>query len=233
MAWSYANIQLMLNEELEAAQERIIYAVTACMDRQGMVPCDKSNAERTVAFARTDKGWTVFDDSADRLDIVALDCLGKGLSEGLQTRAVGVMRSKGGLMVRLYADGRLRDAYMSPAAAFGRSGCWFRCRGHALRWRAQLSAGHSIKELTALFAEGERENADVFPALCGMLNLDAAVCYGYASLEDAGVQGVIRLYFRASNVVKQRLWDKPIQLVRHMGSVVGTLFRRPTPEGKK
>lgn len=234
MALSYASLQLTLDSGLEAAQERIIYAVTACMDRQGMIPCDKSNAEQTVAFAKAETGWAVFDDVADRLDIAALDDLGKGLTEGLHTRAVGVMRSSGGAMIRLYAEGKLRDAYMSPAAAFAKNrGCWFRCHGHALRWRAQLADGCGIKELAALFARGEKENGEIFPLLCQTLNLGATVYYGFSSLEDAGLQGVVRLYFRASNVVKQRLRDKPGQLVRHVGSVVGALFHRPAPETKK
>ena len=38
MALSYASLQLTLDSGLEAAQERIIYADTTCMDRQGMIP---------------------------------------------------------------------------------------------------------------------------------------------------------------------------------------------------
>ena len=87
-----------------------------------------------------------------------------------------------------------------------------------MRWRAQLADGCGIKELAALFARGEKENGEIFPLLCQTLNLGATVYYGFSSLEDAGLQGVVRLYFRASNVVKQRLRDKPGQLVRHVSS---------------
>ena len=227
MAVSYASLQLSLEAGLEAAQERIIYAVTACMDRQGMIPCDKGNAERTVAFVRTEKGWAVFDDCADRLDIAALDQLGKGLTHGLHSRAVGVMRSAGGTMLKLYGEGRVRDTYMSPAAAFGkRRGCWLRCRGHALRWRLHLAPGCSLKELTALFIRGETDEQGIFEEICGALDLDESAEYGFASLEDAGLQGVVRLYFRASNLIKQRLWDKPWKLARYMGSTVGVFFHR-------
>ena len=51
MSLSYACLQLRTEEKAEAARERIIGAVTAAMERQGLIPCDKESAERTVAFA--------------------------------------------------------------------------------------------------------------------------------------------------------------------------------------
>ena len=90
-----------------------------------------------------------------------------------------------------------------------------------------------MKELAALFARGEKESGEIFQDLCKALDLDTTAGYGFASLEDAGLQGIIWLHFRASNLIKQRLWDKPRKLAQHMGSAVGALFRRRAPEGKK
>ena len=158
MSLSYACLQLGPEEPAEAARERIIYAVTAEMERQGLIPCEKESAERTVVFVRRDRGTLVYDDCADRLDIVALDGLGKGLTGYLRSRGVGIMCADKGVMLRLYVDGRLRDAYISSPGGFGQRRCywWFFCHGHALRWRDQLTPGYSVKELADAFARGEQ-----------------------------------------------------------------------------
>ena len=101
MSLSYACLQLGPEEPAEAARERIIYAVTAEMERQGLIPCEKESAERTVVFVRRDRGTLVYDDCADRLDIVALDGLGKGLTGDLRSRGVGIMCADKGVMLRL------------------------------------------------------------------------------------------------------------------------------------
>ena len=41
MSLSYACLQLGPEEPVEAARERIIYAVTAEMERQGLIPCER------------------------------------------------------------------------------------------------------------------------------------------------------------------------------------------------
>ena len=104
MSLSYACLQLGPEEPVEAARERIIYAVTAEMERQGLIPCEKASAERTVAFVRREKGTLVYDDCADRLDLVALDGLGKSLTGHLRSQAVGIMCADGCVMLRLYVD---------------------------------------------------------------------------------------------------------------------------------
>ena len=229
MSLSYACLQLGPEEPVEAARERIIYAVTAEMERQGLIPCEKASAERTVAFVRRETGTLVYDDCADRLDLVALDGLGKSLTGHLRSQAVGIMCADGGVMLRLYVDGRLRDAYISAPGGFGRrrSFWWFSCHGHALRWREQLTEGYSVKELADAFARGEQGGRAVFSEMRLMLGLDDAADFGFSSLEDAKLQGVVYLHFRASNRVRQGLGDKSLQAVRHAISCIGALFRRP------
>lgn len=106
--------------------------------------------------------------------------------------------------------GRLRDTYITSRAAFGRKrrlcGRLFRrgrCRGHALRWRSCLSPGCTVAELAALFERGETEGRAVFPLLMPVLGLDETTAYGFASLEEAGPEGLVRLYFRPGNVIHQ------------------------------
>ena len=109
----YANLQLILGSRTEAARERIMYVITAYMDAQGLMPCGRDSAERTVRFARGEDGvWAVFDDEADRMDIRALDGLGRCLTGKLHAKAVGMMGTERGRMLRLYVDGRLRDTYL-------------------------------------------------------------------------------------------------------------------------
>lgn len=87
MPVSYANLQLMLPPQTEAAAEKIYFALCTYMDAQGFIPCQKESAERTVAFVRGETSWTLFDDCADRLDINVLDGLGRTLSRKLHVRA--------------------------------------------------------------------------------------------------------------------------------------------------
>lgn len=113
MPVSYANLQLMLPPQTEAAAEKIYFALCTYMDAQGFIPCQKESAERTVAFVRGETSWTLFDDCADRLDINALDGLGRTLSRKLHVRAVGVMGNGRTRTLRLYTEGFLRDIYIT------------------------------------------------------------------------------------------------------------------------
>ena len=151
MALEYACLQLHIAAGTELPRERILYAVTSYMDRMGMIPCGQENATRTICFAPSEAGWSVYDDCADRLDIPSIDGLGRCLTGKIDCRAVGILASKEGLMLRLYGGGRLRDAYVTSCRAFGRKHrfpgrlfCRGRCRGHALRWRACRSLNSRI-----------------------------------------------------------------------------------------
>lgn len=109
----YASLQVLDNQDRETARDRLIYAVTAYMDAQGYINCRRESAERTVAFAPTEKGWAVFDDCADRLDVTALNGLGRCLSGKLRDRVVGVMCSGSELMLCLYGEGLVKDTYIT------------------------------------------------------------------------------------------------------------------------
>ena len=212
MALEYACLQLHIAAGTELPRERILYAVTSYMDRMGMIPCGQENATRTICFAPSEAGWSVYDDCADRLDIPSIDGLGRCLTGKIDCRAVGILASKEGLMLSLYGGGRLRDAYVTSCRAFGRKHrfpgrlfCRGRCRGHALRWRACLPAGRSVAELADLFEKGESEGRAVFPRLMPVLGLDKSAAFGFASVEEAGIDGVVWLYFRPGNVIHQGL----------------------------
>ncbi len=208
MAHEYACLQLQLAAGTEKPCERILYAVTSYMDGIGMIPCGKETATRTVCFAPTASGWTVFDDCADRLDLPSIDGLGRGLTGKLRTRAIGVLASPNGLMLRLYTNGRLRDIYVTSCKAFGRGQDFFgrlfchgRCHGHALRWRACLMPGHAVGGLAKLFEQGEVEGRAILPQLMPVLGLDQTTAFGFSSLEEAGLEGLVWLHFRPANVI--------------------------------
>ena len=208
MAHEYACLQLHMEAGTEKPLERILYAVTSYMDSIGMIPCGEDTATRTVCFAPAASGWMVYDDCADRLDLPSIDGLGRCLTRKIRTRAIGVLVSQNGLMLRLYADGRLRDTYITSPKAFGRGGCFFRrlfcrgrCRGHALRWRTCLTPDHTVGELAHLFEQGEAEGRSVFPQLRPVLGLDDAAAFGFSSVEEAGLEGIVRLHFRTGNVI--------------------------------
>lgn len=205
----FANLQLMLDKNTEMAQERLLYSITAYMERQGMIPCRKESAERTVAFVPTAVGWAIYDDCADRLDMAALDGLGRALTAKLHTRAVGVMAARTGHMLRLYADGRLWDTYLTSRQEFAREAGWgIPCRAHAIRWRAQLVKTARVRDLADVFARGQQQKETVFPALCGLLGLPEAASYGFASLDEAKPDGQITLYFCSSTTIRQPLWER-------------------------
>ena len=223
----YASLQLPGVPASEEARARLIYSITAYLDAQGFISCTKEAAERTVAFVRTDKGWAVFDDCAERLDTAALNGLGRCLSGKLRTQVVGLMGSGTGLMLCLYAEGLVRDMYITSRRPFGRT-ClpgWLNGRGHAPRWRAQLAEGVEVKELAALFAKGRREGRAIYERLSRALDLDETAAFGFSSIEEAGLQGVVTLYFRAANVVRQGLFDRLLHPARPAASTPGACLR--------
>ena len=204
MPVSYANLQLMLPPQTEAAAEKIYFALCTYMDAQGFIPCRKESAERTLAFVRGDTSWTLFDDRADRLDINALDGLGRSLSRKLHVRVVGVMGNGRTRTLRLYTEGFLRDIYITSDKA---AGLFRRRAGHALRWYAQLADGHTTRELADAFSRGTR-GADVFPELQQLLGLDYTASFGFSSLDEVTPKGIAYMYFCAANRVRQRLLDR-------------------------
>lgn len=231
----YASLQLLLDEQGEGVRERLIYGITAHMDSIGCMPCGRESAERVVRFARVSGGWAVFDDCADRLDVGALSGLACCLSRFLHTRAVGIMGSRGGLLMRLYQDGRLKDTFVSssrmlpPRRSFKR---FFRkdiaCGKHALYWRPLLcnSSVAALRELTDAFAGARQDPAEGFDPLRRLLGLDESAAYGFASVDDSPLQDVITLYFCAANHVRQRWFDRVLRLPARCGSATGVLFRR-------
>ena len=204
MPVSYANLQLMLPPQTEAAAEKIYFALCTYMDAQGFIPCRKESAERTLAFVRGENSWTLFDDCADRLDINALDGLGRSLSRKLHVRVVGVMGNGRTRTLRLYTEGFLRDIYITSDKA---AGLFRRRAGHALRWYAQLADGHTTRELADAFSRGTR-GADVFPELQQLLGLDYTASFGFSSLDEVKPKGIAYMYFCAANRVRQRLLDR-------------------------
>lgn len=204
MPVSYANLQLMLPPQTEAAAEKIYFALCTYMDAQGFIPCRKESAERTLAFVRGETSWALFDDCADRLDINALDGLGRSLSRKLHVRVVGVMGNGRTRTLRLYTEGFLRDIYITSDKA---AGLFRRRAGHALRWYAQLADGHTTRELADAFSRGTR-GADVFPELQQLLGLDYTASFGFSSLEEVNPKGIVYMYFCAANRVRQRLLDR-------------------------
>lgn len=226
----YASLQILDTQDRETARDRLIYAVTAYMDAQGYINCQRESAERTVAFAPTEKGWAVFDDCADRLDVTALNGLGRCLSGKLRDRVVGVMCSGNELMLCLYGEGMVKDTYITSRRFPGQLplSIWARSHGHALRWRALLAEGHTIKELADIFTQGQLAGREIYAQLRLALALDESAGYGFASLEDAGLPGVVILHFRASNVVRQSLWDKLMHPARRAATSAGALLGRQT-----
>lgn len=223
----YANLQLILGSRTEAARERIMYVITAYMDAQGLMPCGRDSAERTVRFARGEDGvWAVFDDEADRMDIRALDGLGRCLTGKLHAKAVGMMGTERGRMLRLYVDGRLRDTYLpfpgenpSVKGGFGR----FCCRGRAVRWRPVLREGRTVRELADVFARGDRGLAE----LRELLVIGSSAGYGFSSLEEEAPPGLVTLYFCTANRVRQRLIDRLIHPAARTAANAGALIRPP------
>ncbi len=115
------------------------------------------------------------------MDIRALDGLGRCLTGKLHAKAVGMMGTERGRMLRLYVYGRLRDTYLPfpgkilRERRLGR----FCCRGRAVRWRPVLREGRTVRELADVFARGDRNLAE----LRELLVIGSSAGYGFSSLE--------------------------------------------------
>ncbi len=206
MIREYACLQLVPGQKIEMPQERLIYAITAHMDRQGLVGCGRESALRTVRFAATSHGWAVYDDCADRMDIDALDGLGRCLTRKMGARAVGVVCSGEHLMLRLYRNGHLLDVFATSRSHFRRYwnlNAWISCRHHALRWRSCLSEGQTTADLAAAFRKAAQQGRAAFTDLQPLILPDPSAAFGFASVEDSTLQGLITLYFCPGNIVRQ------------------------------
>lgn len=225
----YACLQIACDRQADAAQERMLYAVTAYMDAQGLRPCNRESAERTVCLAPVAGGWMVYDDCADRLELCALNGLGCALTGKLQARGVGIMGVGSGLLLSLYECGRLRDIYVSDRRPFEKKTClprWPATHGHPTQWSAQLAPGRTAAQLAALFVQGQQEGCVLLPEFRQALGLDAAAGFGFSSLEDAKLPGLITMYFCPTNTVRQPLWDRLFHPVRRTATTSGALLRR-------
>ena len=221
----YSNLQLMLDESVQAARERIIYVITAYMDARGLVPCDSASADRTVAFARTKGGWAVFDDCADRLDLDALHGLARCLTSRLKTRAVGIMGFNKGFLIRLYTNGMLRDTFSTVSQLPFKPIRCINCKGHAIRWRPAIRKDAGIGELAAAFLKSKENPNEGFDELVETLCLDKSAKYGFASIEDAHLEGVVKLYYHAANHIRQRWYERLIRVpAKCQGTVSSFLF---------
>lgn len=224
MVVGYACLQVAVGKEIEAPCERAAYAVSGYMDTLGLEACGKEHAERTVGLVRIDGGLAVYDDCAERLDIHSLDGLGRCLTKKLRTHAVGVMRAGGGMLLRLYYDGFLRDTYLASSQEFrSKTGMRCVCHGHPIRWRCQMAEGGS-RELGDAFRRGGELGEAVYPELKQLLGLRDTADYGFSSIESSGLQDVIYMYFCASNRVRQGLLARLIRPVRQAASAVGAFF---------
>ena len=208
----YASLQLLLDQGFEAAQERIIYLVTAYMDAQGYVPCRKESAEHTVAFVRTGNGWALFDDCADRNELKAFYDLSRCLTLKLCTRAIGVVGCRNGFSLRLYSDGVLKDVFCTPPKTRLFPPGRLSCPGHAIRWRSVMRENSTIRELSSAFLKARKHPDEGFELLKKILLLDDTAGYGFSSIEDAGLEGVVNLYFHASNRLRQRWFERFLRL---------------------
>lgn len=221
----YASLQLFLDEKFEAAQERIIYTITSYMDGLGYTPCRHESAERTIAFVGVQGGWAIFDDCADRLDIRALNGLARCLTLKLNTRAVGIVGTGSGFMLKLYSDGVLLDTF-STSAKSTVSRKSIKIPGRALRWRTILRKDVGIRELSTAFHNAKLNPDEGFEQLKNLLSLDDSAKYGFSSIEDAKLQGVVWMYFNASNHVRQRWYDKFFRIPTRCGGTAPTAFSR-------
>ena len=234
----FANLQISLDARTEAAQEKILYIITAYMDTRGLMPCGRESAERTVRIGREGEGlWAVFDDCADRLDLPSLDGLGRSLTGKLRTGAVGVMGQGEGRMLRLYVDGRVWDTYrrgpavLSPPPEAKKSAGLrlpslgtFGGRGRAVRWRPVLRPGHTVRELSDAFRDERRSGIG---DLRELLLLGSSAEAGFASVAEGGglfFPGTVTMYFCAANRVRQRLFDRLLNAASRTAASPGALM---------
>ena len=234
MPADYAVLQLYTDRAGENSQSALIGHLTAMMKREGLSPCGREEAEQTVAFAPCAAGWAVYDDCAERLCIPSMDTLGRGLSRRLRCRGAGLLFSNGERLMRLYANGRTRDTYITSRQMFGgqiRLYAWADCRRHALHWRPLLKEPAGVRELAETFSQGQHaagQEAEppVFERLRTLLGMDRAACYGFKSLELEQPEGLVTLYFACDTTVKQKLTDRLFGTARGVGTTAGACLRQ-------
>lgn len=218
----YAMLQVYLPR---ASQDALIRAVERHMAADGMVPCVREAAERTAAIAPDSSGWAVYDDCADRMELSALDGLGRALTRRSRGKtaapaAVGVLVSDGRRMVRLYVGGRIRDTLLPATRSAGRPinlTDFVRAR----RWRPALSKKEDLRNFASALAEG-----GAMEKVGALLRLDRAASYGFRSLELEQPEGLILLPFCSQTTVKQKLSDRLFGLIRRPDSAAGACMRR-------
>lgn len=203
---SYANLQILKKSEEPISRESLMAALCTAVEPQGWILCDKEQAARTIAAAPTPRGWVVFDDQADRADLPAMHELGKGVTRLLHLSAIGILgcRESEERMLCLYENGRLRDVYQTGPHTSSRCGWpfWLNSCGRAVRWKREMAPGVQVTELADLFVR-IRQGEQKIGVLLEALALDSTTAYGFASLEEAHLSGVISLYFRLSTGVQQ------------------------------
>ncbi|MCI8553456.1 MAG: hypothetical protein HFJ80_00720 [Clostridiales bacterium] len=225
MTADYAVLQLCSETDRESLTDVLV----SRMAQEGLRPCGREAAERTVAFAPCQTGWAVYDDWAERISLPALDTLGTGLSRRFRCLAAGIMISDGGLTLRLYARGSVCDTYTAPrqsAVRQGRLYTWADCRRHALHWQPLLRSPAGRRELAEIFAQGSRGIPGSLDRLRDGLVFDRSARYGFKSLELEQPEGLIFAYFSSDTTVKQKLTDRLFGSVPHAGTAAGACLRR-------
>ena len=96
--------------------------------------------------------------------------------------------------------------------------------GRAIRWRTALGKDIEIRELSAAF-----QSAKTSPTMglkgSGAVVLDAGGIR-FSSIEDAGLQGVVWMYFNAPNRIRQRWYEKLLHFPTRCGGAAPTAFHQ-------
>lgn len=210
------------------SRDLLIHTVELHMARNDMRPCSREEAERTVALVPNSSGWAVYDDCADRMDLSAMDGLGRALTRRLEksgasgTVALGVVVSEEKRLLRLYGRrpcARYASAVPSSSSAAGH----FYGHAAARRWRPLLGKREERAAMAKLLA-------------CGALHRQkSAGCFiwmgpratGFRSLELEQPEGMIWLPFRSETTVKQKLSERILNVVQQPGIRSGRLSAPP------
>ena len=212
------------------SRDLLIHTIELHMARNDMRPCSREEAERTVALGPNSSGWAVYDDCADRMDLSAMDGLGRALTRRLEksgasgTVALGVVVSEDKRLLRLYAGGRVRDTLLLSPHPVARPAT-FTDTLRARRWRPLLGKREERAAMAKLLACGGASPAEI----CGLLHLDGSSRYGFRSLELEQPEGMIWLPFRSETTVKQKLSERILNVVQQPGSAAGACLRRRDP----
>ena len=209
---AYSCMQLYDNKnafEVDIMRQNIIYVVTSFMDAHGFMPCDSGRAISTIKFVKTPIGWTIYSDVDDVAEHIRdFDAIGKMFTRKMQIPAVCVVGQKDAHMLRLYKNGMRRDVYTTKPNPFGTFISKITSRGRSLRWSSLLKSGHNITELSDAFLLGRHCHDPAYATLCNLLRLDDSTKFGFASIEDSSISGVVTLYFCPSNRVESGIIQK-------------------------